>query len=780
MPTDDTITWGEGEPDAPGSAPVERTAEEEPCPAYSNRYTLLDCLGRGGMGHVYRARCQNTDQLVALKIARPFAAAVARLEREIQIMTKLHHQGIVPVFAQGRLPDDRPWFAMRLVRGHTLRAELEQLAEMPHGYRRSRQFRRLIDALITICRIVASAHAIGVIHRDIKPANVQIDQFGQVTVLDWGIARARDLPPLPALPTGPSGGTMTGREPGTPQYMAPEHAATGAKNQTDARSDVYALGVLLYEILSGTQPFPRQVSRKQRISLRPRPLQPRPQTGLYLGPLAEICLDAMARAPAKRPADAGMLADRLQDWRDGEGRRDQARQFVHEAAALEETHQAQHAQLQALQETLRGLHRQTSTLAVREQIWAISDEREALRQAQQMTEDRLIALLERACDLAPELEEARARLVSHDAQALVRARRVRDTLRASRVARRLRRYASSAEHAALLDDVHPSPIRLPLDTALALFRYEPHRRRLRPVAHPHLPRLKRGSYLAVLTTPGCHTVRLPFVVDSDAPDTFFDQPRTLPMGSLSAGEVFVPGGPFLKITVQQQKTLPDLEQHWADTDDLVVMRYPVTNRLYVQFLNDLLRQGRADEATARAPRDGGYQLRQGRYHLGPDAQGFVWGPTLPVLAVSWDDAQAWCRWYAAQTGQPWRLPSGDEWEKSACGVDGRLLPWGDQDEQAWYNNAKATTAGPAPRPVDAFPIDRSVYGVMGMTGNVIEYTTDRDPRYTEPWRIQRGGYWNLGPSQLVTRWTYISTVSTEARTSSGFRAVRTLSSKTTA
>jgi serine/threonine protein kinase len=201
-----------------------RQAADRPDTA-GTRYTILEELGRGGMGTVYRALDTVLERDVALKVLTlPEAgpAEAERMRKEARVMAGLEHPGIVPVHDAGVLPDGRVYYAMKLVRGE----RLDRWAKDRSLGERLRVFER-------ICEALAFAHVHGVIHRDVKPENVMIGSFGEVLVLDWGVARRSEEPAEPD-------GTVLG----TPASMSPEQAA-GRTQLVDERTDVYALGVLL-------------------------------------------------------------------------------------------------------------------------------------------------------------------------------------------------------------------------------------------------------------------------------------------------------------------------------------------------------------------------------------------------------------------------------------------------------------------------------------------------------------------------------------------------------
>jgi eukaryotic-like serine/threonine-protein kinase len=204
----------------------------------ATKYEVVSVLGQGGMATVYLARDKDLGREVALKVMRlpePARGIAARLEQEARILARLEHPGLVPVHDMGTLPDGRVFYAMKRVRGRRLDEHLREARSLAV---RLRLFER-------ICETVAFAHAQGVIHRDLKPANVMVGPFGEVLVLDWGIAKLRDEGPAAPAPVSPAPSllaTAHGAIVGTPGYMSPEQASG---LPVDARADVFALGRIL-------------------------------------------------------------------------------------------------------------------------------------------------------------------------------------------------------------------------------------------------------------------------------------------------------------------------------------------------------------------------------------------------------------------------------------------------------------------------------------------------------------------------------------------------------
>ena len=255
------------------------------------RYTSIRPIGAGGMGRVFAARDETLGRDVAIKISHaPVAESDldARLGREAQVLAQLEHPGIVPVHSLGRLGDGRVFYVMKLVRGQTLTdASAQPLAESAV----LAVFERVADA-------VAFAHARGVVHRDLKPSNIMIGPFGEVLVMDWGVAKVLGQPAA----------DQPGTRVGTPAFMPPEQMA-GEVEAIGPASDVYALGALLFWLMT-KQPPPSDPVTAATAMRDHRPRLPR-----RLRAIAAKCL---AIAPADRYADAaGVVAD-LARYRAGE------------------------------------------------------------------------------------------------------------------------------------------------------------------------------------------------------------------------------------------------------------------------------------------------------------------------------------------------------------------------------------------------------------------------------------------------------------------------------
>ncbi len=268
-------------------------------------HTLIRELGHGGMGVVYEARQQNPDRAVALKMIRGGALAsdnqVMLFEREVRTLAHLKHPGIAAIFEAGRTDDGRHFFAMELVRGRPL-----------SEFARHRQLSRpeQLRLFLRICDAVHYAHQRGVIHRDLKPANILVDAAGNPKILDYGLARI-----------GTSEGAVStasievGKIMGTLPYMSPEQARVTPDRvpEIDIRADVYSLGVILYELLTGHLPY--DVSRltpvqAMRVICEQAPRRPSAVDRALRGELEQIILKTLAKESRNRyDGVADLIAD---------------------------------------------------------------------------------------------------------------------------------------------------------------------------------------------------------------------------------------------------------------------------------------------------------------------------------------------------------------------------------------------------------------------------------------------------------------------------------------
>jgi len=312
-------------------------------------HRVEDFIARGGMGAVYRARQEVLEREVAVKVmtGQADSAEVAeRFRREALVLGRLEHPNIVPIYDLGHDEDGHLFYSMKLVKGRTLQTLLNDLRkEQPEALRDS-SLKRLLDVFRKICDAISFAHSRGVLHRDLKPDNIMVGEFGEVLVMDWGLAKllgSNDEPKTtPSFDSKDSSfsGTLSGAVMGTPQYMSPEQAL-GQNESLDVRSDVYALGGILYAILtlrppvegktaeevlkkvgSGqiTAPSQLHTSTKAKGDVpEASAIKPLPHLagGRVPAALSSVAMKALAKERAQRYPDARSLGEDIEKWQSG-------------------------------------------------------------------------------------------------------------------------------------------------------------------------------------------------------------------------------------------------------------------------------------------------------------------------------------------------------------------------------------------------------------------------------------------------------------------------------
>src|ERR1700746_314148 len=280
-------------------APALPPGEFAPGTVLGDRYEILALLGQGGMGAVYKARDTELDRLVALKIIPPELTTnpeiLKRFKQELILARQVTHRNVIRIFDLGQAEGFK-FITMEYLEGQDLRAVLREQGKLAPA--------EAAKIILQICRALEAAHGEGVVHRDLKPQNIMLDANGRAYVMDFGIARSAYLP----------GMTQTGALVGTPEYMSPEQAK-GEK--LDERSDLFSLGVIFYELVTGQSPFYSETPLAtlwKRMKEKAKPLCELDPA--IPKPLSDIVANAMEIEPADRFASAKEMAQHLELWLD--------------------------------------------------------------------------------------------------------------------------------------------------------------------------------------------------------------------------------------------------------------------------------------------------------------------------------------------------------------------------------------------------------------------------------------------------------------------------------
>ncbi len=716
----------------PPGAPPERTA----------RYEDLGVLGTGAMGEVRKVRDRELNTVLAMKIMRPELAANQALRRrflqETHITAQLRHPSVVAVQNRGELPDGRLWFTMTMVEGHSLREILRRMGTVagPRGLARTPcgwSLQRLLQAFARICATIGFAHARGIIHRDIKPPNMMLGDYGEVMVMDWGVARkvghTDHHGPLGGVSVSVEGtGTSAGQLIGTPVYMAPEQFGADPE-RVGPPADVWGLGAMLYELLTGRPPyFSRRAAQAQGPIL---PVESTRDNSLPEG-IPEICARMLQADPAARPG-AAEVAEALQAWLDGSARRDEARRMVEAAAGLRD---ARDAQLVRAREARCAAHGARADLGRVEglhrlrPVWAAEAAAEAAQERLDELDRKLEDTYRAASRLAPDAPAPREALVG-----LLEARFHR--LRAAGEGPRLRETSdrlaalAPARHRALVDDrAWLSIDSRPRGATVQAWRYVEQDGQLLPRLYGVLGttplrehRLPAGSWRLTLAAPGHRPAHLPVLLEPGRhhelrrPRDGMPVPVPLLRGGTTPPTVaYVPPGFF--IAGADPLAVDSLPRVRLWTDGFLIRRTLVAQREIQAWLQHLVDRGDTAAFARHVPREDLERPRwavvDGRVVRRPMPRGGN-SPDHPTAGLTLAGATAFAAWAGRRDGLHWGVPHDLLWERAVRGADGRTFPWGDRFEPVFSNNG-ITSRGRAQVAVDIPLRDVGPHGLVGAAG----------------------------------------------------------------
>ena len=699
-------------------AETERFLRDLELESHHGRYEILRPLGKGGMGEVFEvldhALCRN----VALKRLREDCESEKhrrRLLLEAQVTGLLEHPSIVPIYDIRNDESGNPFYIMRVVQEKSLEGVLKEVGRGESQL----SLVQLVSVLRQVSLAVHYAHDKGVIHRDLKPENILLGKYGEVYVIDWGIAKILHEKMGLETTESPSEGLI-----GTPRYMSPEQAR-GESGLSDARSDVYALGAILYEILTLCPVF----ESEQILALlfkvvydSPTPPCERAADRKIPKILETITLKALEKDPEKRFQSALAFADELEVFLDGvkeaERKKELALIAFEHATQVEATYVDVQKQQALLESQIVELKKETRRGDV--------DSNEKMWEMEQQFEDFSI-----------EIEYLFGETIKHYSQVLVHEAdmgeaierigalywtRFRDAEREGDKATAVYfeglvrqfndgRYDELLEGSAFLNIEN-----LPSDRKVILKAYHLVKRRLEAweVLQIEVSELtiSHGSYLLEITGEGYAPVRIPFVIDRGEKK------------SIRIPDVLASSIPDNFIYIHEGEFRPSSSSREVEyVGSFAIQKYPVTVEEYLEFINDI----DPNEADAYLPKSGSsnyFEAKNGKYLLpAADEEGDAWDLKWPILSVNYLDAVRYTKWKSESTGLRFRIPTLAEWLKSARGADGRVYPWGSVFNAGYCRMRDTTESRSVPSVVGLHSYDRSPYGVHDLAGNIAEWTS---------------------------------------------------------
>jgi len=702
-----------------------------------NRYERWECLREGGTSAIYRAFDRKMKHHLVMKILKidlvEESQARSAFLNEANLLYRMQHPNIVGVFDVGELETGQIFMTMQELKGLSL-AKLIQNGKIRDN------LAILLKAFCSICSAVFYVHNQGYLHRDLKPENIILtENFDCVSLVGWGYA----------LRIEPGEESIVG----TPLYMSPEQARG---ELLDQRSDVYSLGTILFELLDGRKHIEIESFSKLLHSIGTDPHPKFTSEGNIPHSLAEIVDCAIQFHKEDRFSSVHDLELEIRNWFQIEERHAKGQRLV---LIADEILEQSENMFQAAKELLSGViwdQLENEEETVKYESWLVQDKAKDMFFEANQLRATYIHRIEEALLIEPSLLSARERLAEFYQQKL---REIDISQRPFHIQETVLQLEGQIELLPVDNVVRQHSLDLiqgrgqlsidcdSIEGKVVVEKYTLRKRRLQLelIEHVDLPLvglpLEMGSYRLTIQCSGSEDALYPVWIDRKH---HWDMGVESTIHLHKEGEIeddwcYIPSGPVFRLNEGF-----DLKhsKHMVWVASYLIQKYPITNREYLVFLNDLVSSGQANFAEDYCP----YPLKTPadellcRYQQNDKDVYYLSHPKAtdwPVTMINLNCVQAYSKWFSAQTGRSWRLPNALEWEKAAGGVDGRKYPWGDFFDPSW--SCVQESSGLLPCSWEAFLVDESVYGVRHTAGLVSEWTSTKKRASDE--NVIKGSSW---------------------------------------
>jgi eukaryotic-like serine/threonine-protein kinase len=748
-------------------------------PGGLTKYDFNEMLGKGGMGQVLLVTDNDIRRRVAMKLLLPYhrenPQLVERFLDEVQIAGQLEHPNIPPIYDMGSV-NEEPFFTMRLVEGDTLRQVLDRLRDGDKETQEEYTLIRRLQIFQQLCMGMAYAHEKAVVHRDLKPANVMIGAFGEVLIMDWGLAivigqtPSTNLSEETAEPSqsarvtttrfGLCGDQTSNSVNGTPAYMSPEQAR-GDNDQIRQSSDIYSLGAMLYELLTLQVPLRGKTTLETMLKIgRVVPEAPSSRGSVYGLTIPEvfdeICLKALNKEAGDRYSSALEFAEEVQTFIDGSRERERRQKEALEHISRGYEYTRSYFKVRSTVEQVRRARRKLqkkipsyAPLEDKRSLWELDERIDTLEQDQTRFYESSHDNFDAALGIDSEdrsAREAKADLfweyfrLAEDRGDRDGARHFRARVEAFHDGKYDHRLNNAGT---VYFKFSPIPDRLHLSSLEEKDHVlVEHGSRSIDADCKNLEDLSPGHYvlrawkeaMAPLTIP----LHLKRAEDLVIEQSFYSKDE------IPAAFVIVAGGHGnLGGDLQAPSSLP---RTGVSVRDFLLAKDPVSAREYLDFVNAVARHDRA-QALSKVPRvkanteplwtpgvDGLFDLSKQSF------QGAPWNPDWPIFGLSYGDAVGYCHWRTKLGKKTFRLPTETEWEWAARGPAGLFFPWGQRFESNFCKMKLSREGYPMPEAIGTFDTDCSPFGIRDMSGGVHEWCTSEFDE-ERAMVVLRGGAW---------------------------------------